>query len=153
GKGVLGYQETLVVSFVSVMVADLFLYHLGKYGALIPPISKILTPKRIKRMERYFKKYGSLTIFVAAFIPGVRATAFVMSGIVKINRWVFIFWDSLGAGIYISLLLILVSKAHAALPDLIKSSKEIELMVIIGIGVLAVYFIISQIVRLRRKPK
>src|ERR1700682_287201 len=56
-----------------------------------------LTPKRLKHMEGYFKRYGNKTILVARFITGLRVFAALLAGASKMPWRVFIVFNVAGA--------------------------------------------------------
>ncbi|PJG84075.1 DedA family protein [Caviibacterium pharyngocola] len=86
----LGYANPhimLVVSMIGVLLGDSIMYWLGRiYGVKIlrfRPIRKILTLKRLKMVREKFDKYGNRVLFIARFLPGLRAPIYMVSGITR----------------------------------------------------------------------
>ena len=87
----------LLVSMIGVLVGDSCMYWLGRiYGTRIlrfRPMRKIVTLKRLKMVRDKFAQYGNRVLFVARFLPGLRAPVYMVSGIthrVSYTRFVLI---------------------------------------------------------------
>lgn len=87
----------IFICFCGVIVADLFLFHIGKkYGRAVITrrfVRRIYTPKRRVQVKRGFKKMGDWVVFVARFIGGFRAPVFIMAGVLKMSYLRFILLD------------------------------------------------------------
>lgn len=86
----LGYANPhimLVVSMLGVLIGDSTMYWLGRiFGVKIlrfRPLRRILKPKIMKLVREKFAKYGSRVLFVARFLPGLRAPIYMVSGITR----------------------------------------------------------------------
>ncbi|MCK3659005.1 alpha-amylase [Pasteurellaceae bacterium Pebbles2] len=77
----------LVVSMFGVLAGDSIMYWLGRiYGVKIlkfRPIRRILTLKRLRMVRGKFDQYGNRVLFVARFLPGLRAPIYMVSGITR----------------------------------------------------------------------
>ncbi|OOF43847.1 DedA family protein [Rodentibacter trehalosifermentans] len=87
----------LLVSMFGVLAGDSCMYWLGRiYGTKIlrfRPMRKIVTLKRLKMVREKFTQYGNRVLFIARFLPGLRAPIYMVSGItrrVTYARFVFI---------------------------------------------------------------
>lgn len=76
-----------VVSMLGVLLGDGLMFGAGLYfggGILkIKFIARIITPKRYSKIQEMFDKYGNLVLFVARFLPGLRAPIYVSAGMSK----------------------------------------------------------------------
>lgn len=105
--GVLAYYGSanvywmIVVSFVGVMSGDSVIFFLGaKYGRKIThrwPFRKILTPDRLDQVSDRLRKGGNKVIFMARFMPGLRAPIFFSSGMLHVPFRVFFLFDGIAA--------------------------------------------------------
>ncbi|MDO4698378.1 MAG: DedA family protein [Pasteurellaceae bacterium] len=87
GLGYTNVHWMLVVSMIGVLVGDSTMYWLGRiYGEKIlkfPLIRKIATPERFNLVQQRFEKEGWKLLFVARFLPGLRAVVYLVSGITR----------------------------------------------------------------------
>lgn len=87
GLGYTNVHWMLVVSMIGVLVGDSTMYWLGRiYGEKIlkfPLIRKIATPERFNLVQQRFEREGWKLLFVARFLPGLRAVVYLVSGITR----------------------------------------------------------------------
>jgi len=89
----------LVNYYLAVFMGRALLVKYGRY--LFMPV------ERLDKMENYFKVHGEITTFVGRLIPGVRQYISFPAGLARMNMPKFIFFTSLGAGIWVVILAIL----------------------------------------------
>lgn len=65
---------------------------LVKYGRYL-----LITPKEIEWSDRWFKKYGEITVFVTRLMPVVRTFISLPAGVARMNFWRFSALTLLGA--------------------------------------------------------
>ena len=77
----------LLVSMLGVLAGDSSMYWLGRiYGTKIlrfRPMRKIVTLQRLRMVREKFSQYGNRVLFVARFLPGLRAPIYMVSGITR----------------------------------------------------------------------
>ncbi|PVX33071.1 membrane protein DedA with SNARE-associated domain [Pasteurella langaaensis DSM 22999] len=77
----------LAVSMLGVLLGDSTMYWLGRiYGVRIlrfKPMRRILTLQRLRMVRAKFDRYGNRVLFVARFLPGLRAPIYMVSGITR----------------------------------------------------------------------
>ena len=77
----------LLVSMIGVLAGDSSMYWLGRiYGTKIlrfRPMRKIVTLQRLRMVREKFSQYGNRVLFVARFLPGLRAPIYMVSGITR----------------------------------------------------------------------
>ncbi len=78
---------------VGIMAGDSFIYYLGhRWGPRVLEhrmAKKLLTVDRQQKIMQYFQRYGARIIFVARFLPGIRAPLFLTVGIMRVPYWLF----------------------------------------------------------------
>ena len=94
----------LPLAWIFVLAGDCVLYFLGRrYGhhvPRIPGLSRVLTPHRIERTERFFQKHGGKTLFVVRFLAALRASTWFVAGAVRTPFWKFVAYDGAAALIF-----------------------------------------------------
>lgn len=87
GLGYTNVHIMLVVSMLGVLVGDSTMYWLGRiYGEKIlkfPLIRNVATPERFAQVQERFETQGWKLLFVARFLPGLRAVVYLVSGITR----------------------------------------------------------------------
>lgn len=87
GLGYTNVHWMLVVSMLGVLVGDSTMYWLGRiYGEKIlkfPLIRNVATPERFTQVQERFQTQGWKLLFVARFLPGLRAVVYLVSGITR----------------------------------------------------------------------
>lgn len=74
-----------------------FILKYGKYA--------LLGPTKFKKMEQFFQKHGSISTFIGRLLPAVRQYISFPAGLCKMNLVKFCFFTSLGAMIWIAILM------------------------------------------------
>jgi membrane protein DedA with SNARE-associated domain len=123
----LGHLNSIIIVLMSVLgslIGSYFTYWLGeKLGR--PFVEKhkkwfFLNDERISKMDLFFKKYGSSSIFFARLLIGIRHYSSFPAGFTKMNKWKFILYTALGSFIW-SLFLVLLGYFLGAQMQLIKA--------------------------------
>lgn len=100
-SGTLEPWPALGALMFGVMLGDSVMFWLGKrWGTHLLEhrfARRMLTPERNAKILEYFAKYGAWIIFVARFLPGLRAPLFLTSGSMKVRFWVFFAMDGAAA--------------------------------------------------------
>jgi membrane protein DedA with SNARE-associated domain len=98
----------LLVISLGMLMTDYFLYHVGrKYGRKVVThrrFRKIISSKRITRLEKTFRKWGTLVIFLGRHLVGLRSQIFLVAGILKMPRLKFVLADAVSSVATISLM-------------------------------------------------
>ncbi len=101
----------MAVAWLGLVASDTLLYTLGnKLGRRVldrPRFRKLLTPGRVAWIEAHFERRGVLTVFVARFLPGVRAPTFLVAGMSRFPRARFVIADAIAAMVTAPLLVYL----------------------------------------------
>ncbi len=99
--GVVRLWIDIPVCILGVLAGDSLIFYVGRrWGRDVvhrPWLGRLLHARRIERMERYFVRYGSKTIFIGRFLPGFRAAIHLTAGAMKMSYRGFILWDGISA--------------------------------------------------------
>jgi len=91
----------LPTAFFAVLVADLIMFHLGRrfghHVPRLPLIGRFIKQKHLRRAEKLFIDHGGKTLFIARFLPGLRAAVFLVGGAAKVPYWKILWFDGMAA--------------------------------------------------------
>ena len=96
------------IACAGVITGDTLLFRIGaKLGPKViehPKLSKVLTPARVASVRARFERYGMWTVFIARFLPGVRAPTFLLAGSMGVTQRRFWLADGVAVCIFAPLL-------------------------------------------------
>jgi len=105
--GVLGqidgrsWIEISALMYAGVLAGDSITFFAGRYfgGWVLTSLwfQRILPPQKQAKVVDFFEKNGSMGLFIARFLPGLRAPIFFTAGSMKVPFIKFIFFDGLAA--------------------------------------------------------
>jgi membrane protein DedA with SNARE-associated domain len=141
-------------TFLAVLSADLLIYYLGRrYGHHLPRLPLLrrhLTAERLQKAQLSFHNHGGKTLFVARFIPGLRAPVFFSAGVFKIPFWKMLAFDGCAALISVPLLVSLAYYFGDKIDWVRHKVEQVQL----GLGLFLLAVVIAFIVwRVRRKKR
>lgn len=106
-RGVVNFWATFAVTMAGVLIGDGIVFAIGKrFGPRIKEtkfFKKLLTPKREKKIIKWFSAYGDKVIFFARFAPGLRTPLFLTAGTYQVPYWKFFVLDGFAALISVPL--------------------------------------------------
>lgn len=98
-------------ALAAVLAGDLMLFTLGRrWGSQVStlwPLGRLLTPPRLQRAAAYFQSHGGKTLFLARFLPGLRAPLFFSAGMCGVPLWKMLLFDGSAALISVPALILL----------------------------------------------
>jgi len=103
-SGVLNPIFILLVNLLGVLIGDVFLFGLGRGVSRRLSRSPRFThwfAHKLTRGRPFFARYGDATVFLARFIPGLRAPAFLIAGTMQMSLWRFVAIDTLAGLIFV----------------------------------------------------
>ncbi|MCK9537515.1 DedA family protein [Dokdonella sp.] len=86
----LGYADVRImagVGLAGVLMGDASMFligrHLGARALRRPWVARLLTPRRYAKVQAKFDRYGNRLMFIARFLPGLRAAVFLTAGMTR----------------------------------------------------------------------
>ncbi|AAP96416.1 alpha-amylase [[Haemophilus] ducreyi] len=148
GLGYTNVHWMLVVSMLGVLVGDSTMYWLGRiYGEKIrqfPLIRNIITEERYKQVQERFEKQGNRLLFIARFLPGLRAVVYLVSGITRrVSFTRFLLVDFSAAIISVPIWVYLGDYGAQNINWLHEQVKNGQHIIFAGLGLLAIYVCIK----------
>jgi len=145
----------VTIALLGVIIGDGTMFMLGKLLGprvkKVPLLNNVFTEKRYKQMQEKVHKYGNRILFVARFLPGLRAPIFMTAGISRrVSYWKFLVMD--GGAALISVPLWVYAGYYFAhdLDDLLHWVKQSETFII---SILTIVALIWLIVAVAKKNK
>ena len=110
-KGEMDLTLSIFVGTAGSLLGALFNYFLarryGRKGVLKFGKYFFFNEEKLQKMEKFFVEHGSFSTFVARLIPGVRQLVSLPAGLSKMHLGKFSLHTSLGAGIWVTVLVLL----------------------------------------------
>ncbi|MCB9778989.1 MAG: DedA family protein [Alphaproteobacteria bacterium] len=99
GTGHASLPAALAIGYLGVLTGDVITWTIGRRVGVQPKgfISRLVGRAQIERIERFYRRYGAMTIAIARQIPGMRYPAFFFAGATGISLPRFLFIDALAA--------------------------------------------------------
>lgn len=108
-------QMNIILAFIAGVFGSLlgavFNYYLcyffgreliARYGRFVG-----INEKKMQKFEAFFNKHGEISTFNCRLLPGIRQYISLPAGLAKMNIWRFCLFTSLGASIWVAILLAL----------------------------------------------
>lgn len=105
--GILSYEESRswikvsVLMYAGVMAGDSLIFVIGRhFGSRLLAhrwTRRMFSPTKQAKIEAKFERYGRMVLFVARFLPGLRAPIFCTAGAMKVPYLRFLLLDGIAA--------------------------------------------------------
>jgi membrane protein DedA with SNARE-associated domain len=161
--GFLVYEEkfswigVFIFSTLGSIIGSSISYLMGLYGgrAFILKYGKyfLLEKEHLEITEKFFSKYGEITILISRFIPVVRHLISIPAGMARMNFMKFIIFTTIGASAWNMFLAYVGYILKSNWKEIMKYSKVFDLIVILAIFLLSVYFLYKQLKKSKQKGK
>jgi membrane protein DedA with SNARE-associated domain len=153
--GKIGFWLAVIVASIGSLIGTLIDYYIGyflgreailKYGRYFR-----LNEKHLATSERWFTKYGEMTVLLARFVPGIRALVGFPAGIGEMKLWKFVAFSVVGIVVWNTILVYLGYLAGLNSSAIIDSLSRTFLPIeVVAIVVAAIALILWM---RRRRPK
>lgn len=155
-EGNLDVRVMAIVALCGVVIGDSIMFMLGKFLGpkvkTLPVLRKIFTEQIYQKMQSKVHRYGHWVLFVARFLPGLRAPIFMTAGISrKVPYWKFLLMDGTAALISVPIWVYAGYYFAHDLDRLVELVKHSEKMVIYGAIIVIASF--AFVIWLRKRNK
>ena len=151
--GGLNLIATLLVFYAAAIPGNTSNYWIARFlGQRIIDSGKVksLTPERMEKLDRFFEKYGGLTIVITRFMPFFRTFAPFIAGTGHMNFGKFTMFNAIGGISWVSLF-VLVGYFFGGV-EFVQQHFEIIILGIVAVSVApAVFGAISGAIKSRKK--
>jgi len=134
--GGLNVVVTLLVFYAAAILGNTSNYWIARFfGSRIIDSGKVksLTPERMEKLDRYFEKYGGLTIIITRFMPFFRTFAPFIAGTGHMDFGKFTFFNVVGGVSWVTLF-VLVGYFFGGIP-FVQNHFETIILGIIAVSV------------------
>lgn len=143
----------VVVALVGVLSGDSVMFSLGsKLGprvTRVPLLRRIITPNVYARIQEKAHRYGDKILFIARFLPGLRAPIFVTAGMShRVSLLKFLCFDGSAALISVPLWIYVGFIGAGDLEVIIFWARKSEVLVLIGVAL-----IVAAVILVRKLKK
>ena len=113
----------------------------------------LLNQEKVEKSEKYFDDHGVVATLTGRLSPGMSHLISIPAGLANMNYWKFLFYTTIGAGVWHSILAALGWYLHAIVPedqlnDKISEYAEYIKIIIIALVLLAIaYFVIRHLLK------
>lgn len=151
--GGLNLIATLLVFYAAAILGNTSNYWIARFlGQRIIDSGKVksLTPERMEKLDRFFEKYGGLTIVITRFMPFFRTFAPFIAGTGHMNFGKFTMFNAIGGISWVSLF-VLIGYFFGGV-EFVQQHFEIIILGIVAVSVApAVFGAISGAIKSRKK--
>ena len=145
----------ILVGIAAATIGDNIGYWIGRKGGrpLLERYTHLfrIPPSIIEKGERVFAKHGSVTVFFARFVFGMRIIAGPLAGVLRMDWKKFWIFNFLGAALWVTVISILGYKFGEEWEDLVRVLGRVNL--VIGIIALWVIYMVWRAYRIRKKQQ
>jgi membrane protein DedA with SNARE-associated domain len=149
------FTGVIIASTLGSITGSLLSYAMGYYGGkpFIKRFGKflLLDVHDLQITEKFFGKYGQMTIFVSRFIPVIRHLISIPAGLGKMNIWKFSLYTILGAGLWNAFLTYVGFKLKSNWTEVMKYSHTIDIVVVAVLGLAFLYYLYKIYLNLSKK--
>ena len=154
-EGKFTFLLVILFSTLGSFIGSMISYAIGYYSekALIHKYGKflLLDPEELEATERFFNKYGDMTIFISRFIPVVRHLISLPAGFAQMNIYKFAVFTIIGAGLWNSFLAFTGFYLKSNWEAVMRYSKIVDIAVILILAGLFTYYIYRHLKKRGRK--
>jgi membrane protein DedA with SNARE-associated domain len=105
GLGQMKLFPCIGLGVCAALSSDMFWYYMGRRrgGQLLLLLCRIsLEPDScVRRTENLFSRYGSRSLLIAKFLPGLSAVSTPLAGVIRMPLLLFLFFDCMGAILWV----------------------------------------------------
>jgi membrane protein DedA with SNARE-associated domain len=146
----------LLVVSLGMLMTDFLLYHVGrKFGRKVVDhkrFRKIISERREARLERTFRKWGILVIFLGRHLVGLRSQIFLVAGILRMPRIKFVLADAISSVITISLMVGAGYWGGSTLELIKKDMEDAQQAILILAGIIIIALLIWRFAVRKLRP-
>ena len=146
-----GYAHLKIMiplSMISILSSDTVMYLIGRhFGERVfkwKPVSYVFSLKRLEKIHKFYCHYGKSAIFLARFIPGLRAWVYIFAGSAKMKLGTFVLMDFLAAAISVPVFIWLGFHFKDEIEQIASFMAHIKEWIFIFIAIIIIILIVKR---------
>lgn len=148
---------SIAVCLFGVLFGDSLIYFIGrKYGTRLTQkgiFKRLLPPDRLEKTREMFRKRGNSVIFMARFMPGLRAPTYFSAGVLHLPFRVFFLYDGLASLISVPALVSVTYIFGDQVHDVIQVARKVQHGIVFLILFVVLLIVIKYLLRRREKKR
>lgn len=156
-NGLADLKIGIAVCMVGVLAGDAIIYflgyHFGKKFAKQGAFSRLLPEERMNKTKALFHKWGNKVIFVARFMPGLRAPVYFSAGTLHLPFRIFFSYDFLASLISVPLLVGAMYKFGGQVDIVIKKAHKIQGGIAMLVATVVLLFLLKHFITSRKSKR
>lgn len=137
---------TIVFGILGTIIGNQIGYWIGRRGGRLFVLRRGrhvgITRERLARAEEFFARHGGKAVFLARFVPGLRAFAALVAGISRMHRRTFFFYNVL-AGVVWATASVLIGYLFSGSLDLVEEWIGLSGALLVVLLVVALVFYLA----------
>ncbi|MDQ5921488.1 MAG: hypothetical protein QG673_1546 [Pseudomonadota bacterium] len=144
---ILNIYYMVMIALSGVLLGDSIMFSLGRYlgprVTRIPGLRHVITPQNYAKIQEKARKHGDKILFVARFLPGLRAPIFIISGIShRVSLIKFFLMDGSAALISVPILVYLGYFFAFDIDAVVEWVRRGEWFIFGGLGIAVVIYLV-----------
>ena len=153
-SGRFSFAGVIIISALASITGSILSYWIGLYGGK-PFLDKfgkylLLDHEDLEFTEKFFARYGEITILISRFIPVVRHLISIPAGIGRMNFPKFIFYTVIGATCWNTILTVAGFYLKQNWESIMKYSHVIDIVIVVILGLLVVLYIYRHLLKRKK---
>lgn len=144
-----------ITAILAILCGDLATYTVGRvFGyrlVRLPYFRRILSERRLRKVDQFFEHYGEWTVFIARFFAGIRFACYFIAGITRLKIYIFILMDLLAALLSVGLTFWFIRRYGQEIEKAIGRIHRVHHLVIIILVAAVILFAVYRIWKSRRE--
>jgi membrane protein DedA with SNARE-associated domain len=146
-NGYINAWIAIAVCMAGVLIGDSTIFLLGrKYGSALTEkrfFHKFLPPDRLEIVKQRLHDKGNRVIFLARFMPGLRAPTFFSAGTLHLPFKIFFFYDGMAALISVPTIIWVVYHFGALADEVIDIIRHVESSIVLVVVAIIAFTVIK----------
>jgi membrane protein DedA with SNARE-associated domain len=144
-KNEMNFYLVWIISVLGTVGGSLFNYYIALYVGrrILTRYGKyfFINDVKLQKMDRFFERHGSLSIFIGRLLPGIKHFISFPAGLARMDLRTFCIYSAIGGALWCFILIMLGYMIGQNEELIVKYLKQINFIIIISVSVLIALYI------------